>query len=137
MGRELVLSMTPDQLKKAYSSRKKPDIVYSEQDKYNISVPDEGIYFSEMNTGQQELVRQLVTEYFNMFNTGEIIAVDKFCNNKLRFFYIDSREKGKAHYYRLENGTQIIEYENYDNHIHCFWRTSQDFGKGLTGSMRN
>jgi len=137
MGRQLVLSMTPGQLEKAYSSRKKPDIVYSEQDKYNIKVPDEGIYYTEMNQDQQELVRQLVAEYFNMFNSGEIITVDKFCNNKLRFFYIDSREKGKAHYYRFENGSQIIEYENYDNHIHCFWRTNNDFGKGLTEDLKH
>ena len=137
MGRDLVRSMTPDQLKKAYSSRKKPDIVYSEQDKYHIKVPDEGIYFSELNRGQQELVVKLVTEYFNMFNPGEFISVDRFCNDKLRFFYMDSREKGKAHYYRLENGTQIIEYENYDNHIHCFLRTNHDFGKGLTGESNN
>lgn len=137
MGRELVNSMTSDQLQKAYSSRKKPDIVYSEQDKFNIKVPDEGIYFSELNRGQQELAGKLVMEYFNMFNPGEFITADKFCNNKLRFFYIDSRQKGKAHYYRFENGTQIIEYENYDNHIHCFWRTNHDFGKGLTGDPKN
>lgn len=137
MARELVLSMTPGQLNKAYSSRKKPDIVYSEQDKYNIKVPDEGIYFNELSREQQELVRQLVTEYFNMFNPGEIVNSDKFCNNKLRFFYIDSREKGKPHYYRFENGKEIIEYENYDNHIHCFWRTNHDFGKGLTGDLKN
>jgi hypothetical protein len=59
-------------------------------------------------------------------------AVDAFCNERLRFFYVESREKGKAHYYRFENGNQIIEYENYDNHIHCFWRTNNDFGKVVT-----
>jgi hypothetical protein len=31
----------------------------------------------------------------------------------------------------MENGKQIIEYENYDNHIHCFWRTDNDFGKAV------
>jgi hypothetical protein len=137
MGRQLIRSMTPVQLEKAYSSRKKPDIVYSEQDKYNIRVPNEGIYFSELNSEQQELVRELVTEYFNMFNPGENTTVDKFCTDKLRFFYIDSMEKGKPHYYRFENGAQIIEYENYDNHIHCFWRTSHDFGKGLIGDPKD
>ena len=131
MGRQLVNSLTPEQLKKGYNSRKKTAIVYSEQDKNNITVPDEGIYFSKLNKDQQSLLKQLVTEYFNNFNTGEVPSVDAFCNKKLRFFYVDSREKGKPHYYRFENGNQIIEYENYDNHIHCFWRTNNDFGKAI------
>ena len=129
MARDLLNSLTAEQLKKAYSSRKKPDSVYSEQDKSRINVPDEGIYFSELSKAQQMQVKKLVAEYFNNFNPGEIISIDEFCNSHLRFFYMDSKIKGKAHYYRLESGKQIIEYENYDNHIHCFWRTENDFGK--------
>jgi hypothetical protein len=137
MVKDLVLSSNSEQLKKACSSRKKPEIVYTERGKYHIKIPDEGIYFAVLNEFQKELVKQLVTEYLPMFNPGEIISANEFCNKKLRFFYIDSREKGKPHYYRLENGDQIIEYENYDNHIHCFWRTNHDFGKGLTGHQQN
>jgi hypothetical protein len=132
LGRQLVNSLTTEQLQKGYSSRKKTAIVYSEQNKDAIKVPDEGIYYKELNKQQQALLRELVAEYFNNFNAGEMPAVNAFCNNKLRFFYVDSREKGKPHYYRLENGSQIIEYENYDNHIHCFWRTSNDFAKKET-----
>jgi len=131
MGRALVNSLNQEQLIKGYSNRKKTDIVYSEQDKRNIVVPNEGIYFNELNTQQQQLLQQLVAEYFANFNPGEIPSVNAFCNKKLRFFYVDHREKGKPHYYRFENGRQIIEYENYDNHIHCFWRTDNDFGKAV------
>jgi len=131
MGRALVNSLNQQQLIKGYSNRKKTDIVYSEQDKRNIVVPNEGIYFNELNTQQQQLLQQLVAEYFANFNPGEIPSVNAFCNKKLRFFYVDHREKGKPHYYRFENGRQIIEYENYDNHIHCFWRTDNDFGKAV------
>lgn len=129
MGRQLVNSLTDGQLKKGYNPRKKTAIVYSEQDKIYIHVPDEGIYYGELNKNQQSLLKQLVAEYFNNFNPGEVPMVDSFCNKKLRFFYVENREKGKSHYYRFENGKQIIEYENYDNHIHCFWRTDNDFGK--------
>ena len=132
LGRALVNSFNADQLKKGYNSRKKTNIVFSEQDKEKISVPDEGIYFSELNHDQQNLVKQLVAEYFANFNSVEMPALNNFCNNKLRFMFVDSREKGKPHYYRFINGQQIIEYENYDNHIHCFWRTDNDFGKKLT-----
>jgi len=131
MGRQLVNSLTPLQLTKGYNSRKKTKIVYSEQDKNNITIPDEGIYFTELNKQQQMFLQQLVTEYFSNFNVGEVPSVNSFCNKKLRFFYVESREKGKPHYYRLENGKEIIEYENYNNHIHCFWRTENDFGKAI------
>ena len=129
IARSLLNSLSANQMKLAYNSKKKPDSVYSEQDKERINVPDEGIYFDQLNKPQQLLLRELVAEYFNNFNSDEIISVDAFCNNKLRFFYTDSKEKGKAHYYRLVNEKQIIEYENYGNHIHCFWRTTDDFGK--------
>jgi hypothetical protein len=132
MARSFLNSLSGEQLKLAYSSHKKPDSVYSEQYKERINVPDEGIYFYTLSKAQQQLLKQLVGEYFNNFNEGEIMSVDEFCNKKLRFFYMDGREKGKPHYYRLENGKQIIEYENYGNHIHCFWRTSNDFGKEQT-----
>ncbi|MEO5594097.1 MAG: DUF3500 domain-containing protein [Chitinophagaceae bacterium] len=131
LGRQLVHSLTAEQQTKGYNSRKKTAIVYSEQDKDNIHVPDEGIYYYQLDKNQQVLVRELVAEYFNNFNPGDTPPINAFCNKKLRFFYVESREKGKAHYYRLENGQQIIEYENYDNHIHCFWRTNNDFGKSV------
>jgi hypothetical protein len=128
LARDLVNSFSEEQLKLGYSSRKKPDSVYSEQDRSRIHVPDEGIYFYRLTQPQQAIGKLLITEYLGLFNPGEIVPIDSFCNHKLRFFYIDSRQKGKPHYYRLENGKQIIEYENYANHIHCFWRTSKDFG---------
>jgi hypothetical protein len=129
LARELVNSFTPEQLKKGYNARKKTDIVYSEQDKNNINVPDEGIYYNELNKEQQQLVRLLESEYLNNFNPGECPVPDAFFNKNIRFFYVENREKGKEHYYRIENGNYIIEYENYNNHIHCFWRTNNDFGK--------
>jgi hypothetical protein len=129
LARSLLQSLSPDQMKLAYTSHKKPDSVYSEQDREHIHSADEGIYYTQLGKTQQDLLKQLVAEYFNNFNPGEIMPMEEFCNKKLKFFYMDSKEKGKPHYYRMENGKQIIEYENYDNHIHCFVRTTNDFGK--------
>jgi hypothetical protein len=131
IARALVNSLTDEQLKAGYSSRKKPDSVYGEQDKEKINVPNEGIYFDQLDQAQKFLMKTLASEYFNNFNAYEIIDLNAFCNKKLRFFFIGSKEKGNAHYYRMENERQMIEYENYGNHIHCFWRTSNDFGKEL------
>lgn len=132
LARSLVQSLSPEQMKLGYTSHKKPDSVYSEQDKEHIHSTSEGVHYDQLNKQQQDLLKQLALEYFNNFNQGEIISVNEFCNKNLKFFYMDSKEKGKAHYYRLENGKQIIEYENYDNHIHAFLRTTNDFGKEMT-----
>lgn len=131
MARTLLYSLTAKELTLAYSSRKKPDSVYGEQDKENIRVPNEGIYVDQLDNAQKELVKALASEYLNNLNSAEVIPAADFCNKKLRFFYIGSKEKGNPHYYRLENGKQMIEYENYGNHIHCFWRTTNDFGKEI------
>ena len=135
LARQLVNRFTPEQLKIGYSPRKKTAIVFSEQDKNAIHVPDEGIYFRDLDPAQQSLAQTLIGEYFANFNPGEIPTVAAFCNRSLRFFYVESREKGNPHYYRFENGKQIIEYENYGNHIHCFWRTNNDFGRLATTSL--
>lgn len=135
LGRQVVNSFTPDQLKIGYNPRKKTATVYSEQDKTAIHVPDEGIYYRNLNIPQQAIAQALITEYFANFNPGEVPTVAAFCNRNLRFFYVESREKGSPHYYRFENGKQIIEYENSGNHIHCFWRTENDFGRLATTSL--
>ena len=86
MGRQLVNSLNEEQLIKGYNSRPKTKIVYSEQDKKEIHVPDEGIYYGELNADQQKLLKKLVTEYFNNFNPGETPPLEEFCSKQLRFF---------------------------------------------------
>ena len=53
----------------------------------------------------------------------------------IKFAWMGSLEKGKAHYYRIQGTTFLIEYDNTQNdanHIHCVWRDfNGDFGDDL------
>ncbi|MEO0471040.1 MAG: DUF3500 domain-containing protein [Bacteroidota bacterium] len=59
-----------------------------------------------------------------MPTTAEILT------DKTRFFYVEGKEANQPHYYRIDNGTDVIEYENYSNHIHLLWRRLDDHGLG-------
>src|SRR6185312_9776431 len=126
---DLINSFSADQLKKGYTTEKRHDIVYGEVDRKNITVPQNGIYFNELKPGQQAMLRKLLEEYINNFNPGETPSADAILNEKARFFFMENRVAGMEYYYRIYNGSELIECENYGNHIHCFWRSVNDFGK--------
>lgn len=126
---DLVNSFTPDQLKKGYTTEKRHNIVYGEVDRRNIKVPEDGIYFNELKPDQQAMLRKLLDEYIKNFNPGETPSAEAILNAKVRFFFMENRSAGLEYYYRIYNGSELIECENYGNHIHCFWRAANDFGK--------
>lgn len=53
----------------------------------------------------------------------------------LRFAWLGSIEPGKPHYYRIQGGDFVFEYDNVQddaNHIHTVWRDREaDFGEDL------
>ncbi|MEQ8955969.1 MAG: DUF3500 domain-containing protein, partial [Gammaproteobacteria bacterium] len=55
----------------------------------------------------------------------------------IRFLWIGSTERGEGHYYRIQGGGILIEYDNTqnnNNHIHLVWRDFDgDFGVDLLG----
>ena len=128
LARALVQSFTPEQLARGYTDRKKPKAVYGELNKNLDDIPDEGIPFSSLNADQQQILRQLALEDIHNFPVSEVPSADELLNDKARFFFLGSKVHGKAHYYKIENGEQFIEFENYDNHIHVLWRNRGDFG---------
>ena len=129
LARRLVNSFNEAQLKEGYTTEKRPEIVYGEQHKQQINVPAQGIYFTKLNKDQQAVLKALALEYINNFHSAEVPSIDKIINATTKFFYMDRRNAGEAYYYRIINGNILIECENYGNHVHCFWRSANDFGK--------
>lgn len=129
LARALIQSFSDQQLAEGYSDREKPKAVYGELNKDLADIPDEGISISKLNQDQLQLLQRLVSEYVGNFHSFEVPGVEEILNEKARFFFIGSKIHGSGHYYKIENGEQFIEYENYDNHIHWLWRNGNDFGK--------
>jgi len=129
LARRLVNSFDDAQLKEGYTAEKKPKIVFSEQNRQQIKVPAQGIFFNKLSKGQQALLRTLTEEFINNFHPAEIPPIERILNSNTKFFYMDRKEAGQEYYYRIITGNILIECENYGNHIHCFWRSANDFGK--------
>ena len=55
--------------------------------------------------------------------------------DEMRFAWAGATELGKAHYYRIQGNTFMIEFDNSQNnanHIHTVWRDFDgDFGRDL------
>ena len=128
LARALVNSFTADQLAEGYTNREKPKAVYGELNEDLKDIPDEGLPISKLNDQQMIILKRLVSEYIGNFHPFEAPTLDEILNEKARFFFLGSKTHGKPHYYKIENGSHFIEYENYDNHIHWLWRNYHDYG---------
>lgn len=99
----------------------------------------EGIMMDELNESQQMLLLDIINEYLSAM--PKEMADKRFENLKneefsdIEFAWAGATELGKAHYYRIQGKTFLIEFDNTQddaNHIHTVWRDfDSDFGKDL------
>lgn len=98
-----------------------------------------GITAAEMNNSQKELLFRLIDEYIAVM--PEALAnerkekLEKAGKDGIRFGWAGATELGKAHYYRIQGPTFLIEFDNTQNnanHIHSVWRDYKgDFGRDI------
>ena len=97
-----------------------------------------GITYAEMNPSQQQLFLQLINIYIQrntkLFADDMLKEIQQAGLDKLHFAWAGAHEPsiGKAHYYRIQGPTIIIEYDNSQNnanHVHTVLRDlKNDFG---------
>lgn len=98
-----------------------------------------GINMKELSNDQQIILLNLINEYIS---TMPAELANKRMNNlkaeefdEINFGWAGSIERGKAHYYRVQGKTFLIEFDNTQNnanHIHLVWRDFDgDFGRDL------
>jgi hypothetical protein len=67
----------------------------------------------------------------------EWAKIEKAGLDKLHFAWAGGFERGKPHYYRVQGGSFVLEYDNTQNeanHVHSLWRDfDRDFGADLLG----
>ncbi len=139
LGRDLVMSLTPDQFKTALVNEKAPDDILTSADRVAaLKGQPNGLAASKLNAKQKELLKALVEEYANNF-PEELSAARKaqFAKlaNQAYFAWAGVKEKGGPHYYRVATPDFLIEYDctqNGSNHIHAMWRDlKNDWGQDL------
>jgi hypothetical protein len=131
LARALMASFSEAQRTQALVADVPPrDIVTSTQ--VRIALGDaEGVACSSMSAEQQRRLEALIGAYFERVaephrsNAGEAAA-------EAHFMWSGGLDQGQPHYYRIQAGSLLIEYDNVQNganHIHTVWRDeSDDFG---------
>jgi hypothetical protein len=136
-GRALVKSLTPEQRKKA--------IILAEAPKEILNVPGrndtkpEGIAWADLDNAQREQLLGLIGEYVGRHRPD--VAAQEMARLKageagtLHFAWAGGLERGEPHYYRVQAGNFVLEYDNVQggaNHVHSVWRDfDREFGADL------
>lgn len=133
LGRALVKSLDEAQRKKAVILEKAPQEILNVPGR-NDSKP-EGIPWADLTEPQRETLTKLIREY--LFRHRPDVAETEFAKvmektGTLHFAWAGGLERGEPHYYRVQGGTFVLEYDNVQNganHVHSVWRDfDHDFG---------
>lgn len=114
------------------------DIITAASRRVTIDAPT-GLALQEMNTEQRRLLMQLITVYAERFRpelANEVLAgITESQLEKLHFAWSGGMNPREPHYYRIQSGGFLIEYDNTQNnanHVHTVWRDIRnDFGDDL------
>ena len=144
LARQLVTSLRGQQRAAAVVSDQAPGEIFTAQ----INVPRErwnewltavepvGVQVSALNEMQQYWVRQILGEVVDNY-TDEIAAQyrEQIDVESLQFAWMGATEAGQPHYFRLQGGDFLFEYDNVQNngnHVHSVWRSkANDFGRDV------
>jgi len=138
MGFALLNSFSADALKKVIINKTAPGEIITRNNRKAMIENPEGIRYSEMTTGQQDLFLKLINLYIHrftkLFADDMLKQIQKAGLENLRFAWAGFTEPGigKPHYYRIQGPTILIEYDNTQNnanHVHTVVRDLEhDFG---------
>ena len=138
-ARDLRISLSNEQLKKAVIADKAPRDILTAAHPEVEALEKTGISFSDLNKEQQTQLTKLIQEYINRHRA--VVAkedwekIEKGGLNKIRFSWAGSIRAFEPHYYRIQGPTFLLEYANTQNganHIHATWRDfNGDFGRDL------
>jgi hypothetical protein len=139
MGLQLINMLSSDQQKIAIFNEKAYNDVISFNKSAVEKLAPEGILVSNLNATQKKLVMDIIYEYVSTIPADQamekISSIRKEEMNEMRFAWAGATTLGKAHYYRIQAKTFMIEFDNSQNnanHIHSVWRDFDgDFGRDL------
>ena len=108
----------------------------SDFNSWKTELQPDGIAFKDLNGAQQAMLLGILDEVFTTYRP-EISDVYRASLDLdgLRFAWIGGLKKGEPHYYRIQTGDFLFEFDNVQgnaNHIHEVWRSrAGDFGEDL------
>jgi len=140
LGRQLVKELDAPQRQAALINAEAPsDILTRNLVQVGDAVKPEGLAGNQMSPGQRQVLKALVQVYVHRLpeelaqvEWGKLEGADL---GLLHFAWAGGLEPGEPHYYRVQGGHFLVEYDNTQNdanHIHAVWRDlANDFGADL------
>lgn len=139
LGRTLVKALTEEQRKEAVIAAEAPKDILAMPGRNDVK--PQGLAQSKLTPEQNAMLVRLVKEY--LFRCRPDVAaedwakVEKAGADKLFFAWAGGFERGQPHYYRVQSGSFVLEYDNTQNeanHPHSIWRDfDHDFAADLLG----
>ena len=139
LGRTLVKALTEEQRKEAVLLAEAPKEILNVPGR-NDSAP-QGLPQGKMTPEQSAMLVKLIKEY--LFRCRPDVAAEDWAKiekaglGKLYFAWAGGFDRGQPHYYRVQGGNFVLEYDNTQNeanHVHSLWRDfDHDFGADLLG----
>jgi hypothetical protein len=139
LARTLLTSLDDKQGAAATISAEAPkDILSTNQHKAD-RLPDTGVAYTALTSGQQQALWKLIEEYAfaqtASIGQARIAEIKKDGTDKIHFAWMGVADKGGPHYYRVQGAHFAIEYDNTqnnNNHVHAVWRDYDgDFGRDI------
>ena len=139
LARSFLMSLSDKQRKLAIVSDKAPRDIYSSDDPRVYPISNYGIAATELSDRQRNGLAAVIDVYLsNMPSPVARERSEKLMGagmDQITFTWAGSPGIGKAHYYRIQGPTFLIEYDNIQNnanHIHAVWRDfNGDFGRDI------
>ena len=138
LGRTLVKSLSEAQRKTAIILPEAPKEILNDPKRVDPTNP-EGLPQSHFTPEQTATLVKLIKEY--LFRCRPDVAAEDWAKiekaglGKLYFTWAGGLERGQPHYYRVQGGHFVLEYDNTQNdanHVHSIWRDfDHDFGVDL------
>ena len=144
LGRALVKSLDDEQRKVAVILAEAPKDIFNDPKRVEPT-KTEGLPQARMSPEQKATLLKLVREYLFRHRPDaaaeELAKVEKAGLEKLSFAWAGGLEPGQPHYYRVQGGSFVLEYDNTQNnanHVHSVWRDfDRDFGVDLLKAHRD
>lgn len=138
LGRALVKSLSDEQKKEAVILVEAPKEILNDPKRVDPTKP-EGIAQSKLNPEQQAALMKVIKEYLFRCRPDvaaeDLAKIEKAGLDQIRFAWAGGFELGQPHYYRVQGGHFVLEYDNTQNdanHVHSVWRDfDHDFDNDL------
>ncbi len=139
MARDLVTSLDANQRRMGVLDTDVPRDILTSANVDIEPLEDQGIRYGNLNSGQKlaliRLIEQVASAQPTAVARARMASLQEAGLDDIRFLWIGGLERGEAHYYRVQGGGILIEYDNTqnnNNHIHLVWRDFDgDFGRDL------